>query len=170
MFFVNLRGIVGVVLAVLVGHQVDGFVAARAPQFETVGIHAGALFLGLYGLTVDRCEVRGLWASYRANVRNVFAAVSEMGLGKYDRKVVPGRRMAMFLLPVAVAPVPVLLLSAVDAAVRLNGRGAITRGEWFEFVEMPVATLGLWASYALATQWLRLRTNPATRESVHPHF
>lgn len=170
MFLVNLRGVIGVVLAVVAGFQVDAFVGARAPQFETVGIHAGALLLGLYGLTVDRCEVKGLWASYRANVQNVIAAASEAGLGTYDKAVVPGRRMAVFLLPVAVAPVPGFLLSMADAAVRLNGHAALTRAEWFEFVEMPVATIGLWASYALATQRLRLRTSPAARESVHFHF
>ena len=170
MFLVNLRGVIGVVLAVVAGFQVDAFVGARAPQLETVGIHAGALLLGLYGLTVDRCEVPGLWASYRANVSNVFAAASEAGLGTYDKPVVPGRRMAVFLFPVAVAPALGFLLSMADAAVRWNGHGAVTRAEWFEFVEMPVATIGLWAAYALATQRLRLRTNPATRESGHFHF
>jgi len=78
--------------------------------------------------------------------------------------------MAVFLLPVAFAPVPLFLISLADAAVRLNGNRALTRAEWFEFVEMPVATIGLWASYAMATQRLRRRTSPATRESVHFHF
>src|SRR5688500_13482570 len=162
MFLVNLPGLIGVVLSGIVGYSVGGYVEARAPQLDALGMQAGAPFLGLYGLTVDRCEAPGLFASYRANVQNVFAAESAAGLRSYGKPVVPGRRMAVFFLPVAMAPIPWFLLSLADVALRLDDNGALTRAEWFEFVEVPVASLGLWATYALATQWLRLRTSLST--------
>jgi len=170
MFLVNRPGLIGVVLAVILGFQVEGLIDAKRPGLETVALNAGALFLGLYGLTLDRCEVRGFLTSYWANVQNLFAATSEAGWGTYDKAVVPGRRMAVFFLPVAATPLLMPFLGLLDVALRLNRNGALTRAERFEFVELPLAVVGIWICYAFATQSLRLRTNPSSRESVGMHF
>ena len=167
MYLSNRAGLIGVVLAVILGFQVDAHVPANRPGLETLGISVGALFLGLYGLTYDRCEVRGFLASYRANFQNVIAATAEAGWGTYDKEVVPGRRMAMFIFPVAFAPIPMFLLDLLDVAIRMNTHGTLTRAERFEFLEVPVAFLGIWWAHALATRSLRLRVNPSTHDSVH---
>jgi hypothetical protein len=167
MYVSNRFGLLGVVLAVILGFQVDAHVRADAPGLGNLGIYAGALFLGLYGLTVDRCEVHGFLASYWANIQNVFAAMAEDGWGTSDREVVPGRRVALFVFPVAFAPVPLLPLSLLDAFIHLKANGTLTRAERFEFLELPVACLGVWACYIYATRSLRRRTRPSVRESVH---
>jgi hypothetical protein len=167
MYLSNRAGLLGVVLAVILGFQVDAHVPANRPGLETLGISVGALFLGLYGLTYDRCEVRGFLASYRANFQNVIAATAEAGWGTYDKEVVPGRRMAMFIFPVAFAPIPMFLLDLLDVAIRMNTHGTLTRAERFEFLEVPVACLGIWACHVFATRSLRRRVKPTTHESVH---
>ena len=93
MYFLNRPGLIGIVLVVVLGHRLYAVLPARTPGLEELVMNAGALFLGLYALTVDRCEVPGLLPSYRANLQNFFAAMAEGGMGTYDKPVVPGRRL-----------------------------------------------------------------------------
>jgi hypothetical protein len=76
----------------------------------------------------------------------------------------------VFILPVAFVPLVVVPLFLLDVAIRLNTNGTLTRAERFEFLELPLAVVGIWACYAFATQSLRHRTNPKTHESVGMHF
>ena len=134
---------------------------------DDIAIHAGALFLGLFALTVDRCEVPGLLPSYRANLQNLFAAVAESGMGTYDKPVVPGRRIAFFILPIVVTPWILLLLGLGHAAYELGTKGTLSRLDRFRDLEMPIVSVAVWACYAVITQSLRLRTRPTVRESAH---
>lgn len=42
----NLPGLIGVVLAVVLGYWLDSVLPVRTPGMEDLAIHAGALFLG----------------------------------------------------------------------------------------------------------------------------
>jgi hypothetical protein len=92
-----------------------------------------------------------------------------MGMGTYDKPVVPGRRLAIFFLPLALVPLLMFPLGLGDVALRLKSKGTLSRWERFEFVEVPLASIGLWATYAIATSGLRRRTKASVRESVHWH-
>ena len=70
MLISNRPGFVGVVLAVALGFALDSLLPVDVPGFSALPIHLAGDFLGLYALTVDRCEVPGLFASYKANLQN----------------------------------------------------------------------------------------------------
>jgi hypothetical protein len=167
MHFTTRSGVIGVVLAVCLGVWLDSVLPAGKPGMEDLAIHAGALFLGLYALTVDRCEVPGLLPSYRANLQNFFAAVSETGMGTYDKPVVPGRRLSFFVLPIVIIPWILLLIGVGHAGYALGTTGTLSRLDRFRDLELPLASIAIWSCYALATQSLRLRTKPGVRESAH---
>ena len=73
MLISNRPGFIGVVAAVASGFWMDPDLPPGLVGRDEMHIHLGALVLGLYALTVDRCEVPGLLASYKANVQNLFA-------------------------------------------------------------------------------------------------
>ncbi len=166
MVFSTPSGVLGVVLAVVLGLGLEAVLPVRAPGLEDLSIHAGALFLGLYALSVDRCEVPGFLASYRANLRNIFAAAAESGMGTYDRPVVPGPRLAFFVLPVVVTPFIPLLIGGAAVAYELATTGTVSRIDRFRHLELPLAGIAIWSAYAWATRSLRLRTRASTRESI----
>jgi hypothetical protein len=168
MLISNTAGVVGVVLAVLLGYRLDAALP-RTPGMEDLGICASALFLGAYGLTFDRCEVPGLLGSYRANLQNFFAAASEAGLGTYGKSLVPGRRMAFFFLPVFLAPLLPLAIGLCGVAYELVGHGTISPLDRFRYFDVPVSCVGVWIAYAWTTRGLRMRVRKGTRESVHWH-
>jgi len=167
MYFLNTPGLIGIVLVVVLGHWLYAVLPPRMPGLEELVINAGALFLGVYALTVDRCEVPGVLRSYRANLQNFFAAMAESGMGTYDKPVVPGRRLSFFFLPLVVAPLITLLFGLGTVAYDLGTAGTVSRLDRFRNLELPLAGAALWACYALATRSLRLRVRPSTRESVH---
>jgi hypothetical protein len=166
MYFTNRYGVIGVVLAVALGLWMDSVLPAGMPARDDLPIHAGALFLGLYALTVDRCEVPGLLASYRANLQNLFAEVAESGMGTYDKPVVPGRRLSFFILPIVVTPWILLLIGLGHAAYELWTAGSLSRLDRLRDLELPVASVLAWTCYALVTQPLRLRVRPSAGESA----
>jgi hypothetical protein len=166
MYFLNTPGLIGIVLVVVLGHWLYAVVPARMPGREELVINAGALFLGLYALTVDRCEVPGLLPSYRANLQNFFAAMAESGMGTYDKTVVPGRRLSFFFLPLVVAPLITLLFGLGTVAYDLGMAGTLSSLDRFRNLELPLAGTAIWACNALATRSLRLRVRPSARESV----
>ena len=157
----NRLGVVGVVLAVLLGLWLDGKVPKHVPGLEDLAIHIGALFLGLYALTVDRCEVPGLLASYRANLRNLFATAAASGLGTYDKPVVPGRRLAFFVLPLVVAPLILPLIGMIAIGFDVADDGKVSPLDFDRNFTLPMAGVAIWAGYALVTQRLRRRVDPA---------
>jgi hypothetical protein len=160
----NTPGLLGVALAVVFGMWLDSLLPVPPPGLEDLAIHAGALFLGLFALTVDRCEVPGLLASYRANLQNVTAAVEGMFGDKVA--VVPGRRLTFFVIPLVLVPLIPLLVGLGVVAFELGTNGTLTRLDRFRHLDLPLAGIAIWACYALATRSLRLRVRPSTRESV----
>ena len=160
MLISNRPGVIGVVLAVVLGLWLDGKVPKHVPGLEDLAIHAGALFLGLYALTVDRCEVPGLVASYRANLQNLFAAAAESGLGTYDKPVVPGRRLSFFVVPLVIVPLVSLLLGIVVIGFDVADDGKVAPLDFDRNFTLPAAGAAIWAGYALVTQRIRLRRDP----------
>jgi hypothetical protein len=156
----NRLGLIGVVLAVVLGLWLDGKVPKHVPGLEDLAIHVGALFLGLFALTVDRCEVPGLLASYRANLQNFFATAAASGLGTYDKPIVPGRRMAFFVLPLVVAPLILPLIGMIVIGFDVADDGKVSQLDFDRNFTLPMAGVAIWAGYAWATRGLRRRIDP----------
>ena len=166
----NRPGFIGVVLAVGSGLWLDSVLPAGLAAREELAMDLGALVLGLYALTVDRCEVPGLWASYKANLQNLFALAAESGLGTYDKEPVPGRRLCFFILPVVIAPVLTFALSFADVVRLQVQNGRLTPSEVDRFFSIPGACLIAWWAYALVTERLGLRRRLGTaRDGVGFH-
>lgn len=153
----NRPGGIGVALAVAFGLWLDSVLPPGLEVREELAMHGGALLLGLYALTVDRCEVPGLWASYKANLQNLFALAAESGLGTYDKEPVPGRRLSFFILPVVITPVLMFLLAFADVVRLQVQNGRLTPTEIDRFFSIPGACLLAWWAYALVTERLGLR-------------
>ena len=170
MVIANRPGSIGVALATVFGFWMESIVPDGNPRLEELPIHLGALFLGVYALTVDRCEVPGLLASYRANLQNLFALAAESGLGTYDREPVPGRRLSFFILPVVLAPPIAFVLAFADVALAQARKGMVTAVEIDRFFSVPGACLLAWWAYALVTERLGLRRRLGTaRDGVGFH-
>ena len=157
MMISNRPGVVGVVLAIALGFGLDAVLPQDVPGFDVLPIHLAGLFLGLYALTVDRCEVPGLFASYRANLQNFFATASEAGLGTYDKPIVPGRRLSWFILPIVVTPVITFLLGMADVALLLSKPRRILPSELDAHFTVPFLSFAVWAGYAVLTERTGLR-------------
>jgi hypothetical protein len=170
MVIANRPGGIGVVLATAFGFWMEDVLPAGLPGRESLSMNLGALFLGVYALTVDRCEVPGLLASYKANVKNLFALAAESGLGTYHTKPVPGRRLSFFVLPVVIAPVIVFLLSFADVVRVQVENGRLTPKEIDDFFSVPGACLIAWWAYALVTERLGLRRRIGGKARDHLGF
>jgi len=157
MLIANRPGSIGVALATAFGFWMESIVPHGNPVLEEAPIHLGALFLGIYALTVDRCEVPGLLASYKANLQNLFALAAESGLGTYDKAPVPGRRLSFFILPVVLATPIAFALGFADVVLAQASRGRVMPVEIDRFFSVPGACLLVWWAYALVTERLGLR-------------
>jgi len=146
-----------VALATGLGFWLSSVLPADIPAADDVAIAVAALFLGLYALTVDRCEVPGLLRSYRANLQNLFA-IAARELGAQDRKpIVPGRRLCFFILPVVVTPaIPFLIGFAWLVHQGITGR-PVAPLDGFRYVELPLVCVAVWLAYAFLTRDLRRR-------------
>ena len=159
----NRPGGIGAVLAVGFGFLVDALPVTAIPGLEDLGLHAGTLFLGLYALTVDRCEVPGFVASYRANLQNLFALAAASGLGTYDKPVVPGRRLSFVGVPLVVVPIVAFLICMADVArVMSEGGGKISPLDFDRFFTLPAAGFAVFAGYAYLTERIGLRRRLGT--------
>ena len=157
MLITNRPGVIGVVLAVAAGFGLDAVLPQDAPGFSALPIHLAALVLGLYALTVDRCEVPGLLASYRANLRNFFAAAAASGLGTYDTPIVPGRRLSWFIVPIVVMPAISFPIGLLDAWLLFSKNGRLLPSELDAHVTIPFLCVVVWIAYAVATEKTGLR-------------
>jgi hypothetical protein len=157
MIITNRPGVIGVVLAVALGFALDAVLRAGPPGFSDLSIHLGGMFLGLYALSVDRCEVPGLLASYRANMQNFVATASASGLGRYDKPIVPGRRLSWFILPVVITPLITFPIGLVDAWLLFSRNGRLLPSELDGHVTIPFLGVVVWAAYAVATEKTGLR-------------
>lgn len=150
MYLSNLPGIAGVALAVAAGYWLDGLVPRDART------QLCALLLGLYGLTFDRCEVPGLIAAYRANVRDYVDALG-IAFGEAPVGVERTRRLCMFVIPVAFAPLLNLVFSLAVLGFTRWVKGSVSRADVHLMLALPLALIAVWAAYARVTARLRLR-------------
>jgi hypothetical protein len=146
-----------VALATGFGFWLSSVLPPDTPAADDVAIALSALLLGLYALTVDRCEVPGLLRSYRANLQNLFA-IAARDLGAQDhRLIVPGRRLSFFMLPVVVTPaIPFLIGFGWLVYQGITG-GPVAPLDGFRYVELPLVCVALWLAYAFLTRDLRRR-------------
>ena len=156
MYLSHLPGIAGVALAIGVGYGVRAILLRHHPGETDLAFHLALLVLGLYGLTFDRCEVPGLIASYRANVRDFVYALG-IAFGEKPVGVERTRRLCVFIIPVAFAPFLGVALSLFALAFDKWADGEVSRAELHRGVVLHLAVLVLWAGYARLTARLRLR-------------
>lgn len=144
-------------LATGFGFWLSSVLPPDTPAPDDVAIALSALLLGLYALTVDRCEVPGLLRSYRANLQNLFA-IAARDLGAKDREpIVPGRRLCVFILPVVVTPaIPFLIGFGWLVYQGITG-APVAPLDGFRYVELPLLCLAVWLTYAFLTRDLRRR-------------
>ena len=156
MYLSNLPGVVGVALAIGAGYWLDNRVPRNVPGLESLAIHLSALLLGLYGLTLDRCEVPGLFASYRENVRGMVDGLG-IAFGESPVGVERTRRLCVFVIPVAFAPLLNMLLWQLGLVFTWGLEGSVTRAQVQNALTLPIVVVGVCAGYARATERLRLR-------------
>ena len=153
-------------LATALGFGLSSVLAPRIPDADDVVIVLAALLLGLYALTVDRCEVPGLLASYRANLRN-FLAIADGDLGAPSHKpIVPGRRLCFFIVPVVVTPAIPFLIALGWLVYQGATGGRVSPHDSHRYVELPLAGVAVWLAYAWLTRSLRRRPSRSRPDSI----
>lgn len=157
----NLRGLIGLTVSGVAGWS----------AFETLREFGfGAGFLSpipcvmllisfaccIFGLTTDRCELPGLFASYAANWSQFF--LEHFGLTHDGRCTFhSGRRVAMFGLPLAAYPLLLLILSMCYWLFdSLDANPMASHPQHAAYWGLTLQSVVLGWLYAKATRWLRL--------------